>query len=111
MPVFAGQPAGVAEAIGRVLSEQGANVEVRLLKNVNDLSSYDGAIVGSSVRSASWLPEAVAFVEKNKEPLKRIPVAYFLTCLALYKDTVESRKVARSYMNPTLKAVPSRATG
>jgi menaquinone-dependent protoporphyrinogen oxidase len=103
---FCGTTGGVAEAIGRVLCEQGANVEVRLLKNVSDLSSYDGVIVGSSVRSASWLPEAIKFVEKNKEKLQRIPVAYFLTCLALYKDSVETRQVARSYMNPVLKAVP-----
>jgi menaquinone-dependent protoporphyrinogen oxidase len=104
---FCGTTGGVAEAIGRVLCEQGANMKVRLLKNANDLADYDGAIVGSSVRSASWLPEAIAFVEKNKELLKRIPVAYFLTCLALYKDTEESRKLARSYLNPVLKAVPS----
>jgi menaquinone-dependent protoporphyrinogen oxidase len=104
---FCGTTAGVAQAIGRVLSDQGANVEVRLMKNVNALSSYDGAILGSSVRSASWLPEAVAFVGKNKEPLKGMPVAYFLTCLALFKDSVESRQMAGSYMNPALKAAPA----
>lgn len=104
---FCGTTASVAQAIGSVLGEQGAQVEVRLLKNVNDLSSYDGAVVGSSVRSASWLPEAVAFVEKNKVSLKGIPVAYFLTCLALFKENEESRKVARSYLNPALKAAPA----
>lgn len=104
---FCGTTGEVAEAIGRTLCQQGAKVEVRLLKNVSDVSSYDGAIVGSSVRSASWLPEAIEFVEKQKEKLKRIPVAYFLTCLALFKDTVESRRVARSYLNPVLKGVPA----
>ncbi len=34
-------------------------------------------------------------------------MTYFLTCLALYKDSVETRQVARSYMNPVLKAVPT----
>ena len=43
---FCGTTAGVAQAIGRVLSDQGAKVEVRLLKNVNDVSSYDGAVLG-----------------------------------------------------------------
>lgn len=104
---FCGTTGGVAEAIGRVLCKQGANVEVRLLKNVPDIAAYKGIIVGSSVRSASWLPEAIEFVEKNKDKLKRIPVAYFLTCLALYKDSLEARQVARSYMNPVLKAVPT----
>lgn len=104
---FCGTTAGVAQTIGSVLGEQGAQVEVRLMKNVNDLSSYDGAVVGSSVRSASWLPEAIAFVEKNKVSLKRIPVAYFLTCLALVKENEETRQVAKSYLNPTLKAAPA----
>jgi menaquinone-dependent protoporphyrinogen oxidase len=102
-----GTTGGVAEAMGQVLCEQGANVEVRLLKKIQDISSYDGVVLGSSVRSASWLPEALAFVEKNKDRLKRMPVAYFLTCLALYNDTGESRRVARSYLNPVLKAVPA----
>lgn len=102
-----GTTGGVAEAIGRVLCKQGANVEVRLLKNVHDIESYEGVVVGSSVRSGSWLPEAIEFVEKHQEKLKRVPVAYFLTCLTLYRDSVETRNVARGYMNPILKAVPA----
>lgn len=35
-----------------------------------------------------------------------MPVAYFLTCLALSKDNEESRKVAKSYIEPALKAAP-----
>jgi menaquinone-dependent protoporphyrinogen oxidase len=104
---YCGSTGGVAEAIGRVLCEQGLTVDMRLMKNVHEMSAYNGAILGSSVRSAAWLPEAIEFVEKHKERLNRIPVAYFLTCLALFKDTVESRQVARSYFNPVLKAVPA----
>ena len=33
-------------------------------------------------------------------------MAYFLTCLALYEDSEASRKVAQSYMDPVLNAVP-----
>jgi menaquinone-dependent protoporphyrinogen oxidase len=104
---FCGSTGGVAEAIGRDLCEQGAQVDVRLVKNAQDISFYDGVVLGSSVRSASWLPEALEFVHKNQESLSRIPVAYFLTCLTLYNDTEESRKVARGYMNPVLKSTPS----
>lgn len=104
---FCGTTGGVAEAIGRVLCEKGATVDIRLVKNVNDMSSYDAAVIGSAVRSSSWWPEAVKFVEKNQEILRRIPVAYFLTCLALYNDNKGSRKVARRYMDPVLNTVPS----
>ena len=103
---YCGTTGGVAEAIGKVLCDRGAVVDVRLVKNAGDLSSYQAAVIGSATRMASWWPEAISFVEGHKKMLSRIPVAYFLTCLALVKDTEESRRMARSYMEPVLKAVP-----
>jgi len=103
---FCGTTGGVAEAIGQVLCQKGATVDVRLVKNVDDITPYEAVIIGSATRSSSWWPEAIEFVERNKEELSRKPVAYFLTCLALYKDTEASRRVARGYMDPALKAAP-----
>jgi menaquinone-dependent protoporphyrinogen oxidase len=103
---FCGTTGGVAEAIGQVLCDTGAAVDVRLVKNVEDLSSYKTAVIGSAVRSSSWWPDAIEFVKKNQRVLSQMPVAYFLTCLALYKDTEASRRVASGYMNPVLKAIP-----
>jgi menaquinone-dependent protoporphyrinogen oxidase len=104
---YCGSTGAVAGAIGQALCDRGAQVEVRLMKNVNTLLSFDAVILGSSVRSASWPPEAIAFVEKNQGHLTRVPVAYFLTCLALVKDSEDSRRLARSYFDPVLKAVPT----
>jgi menaquinone-dependent protoporphyrinogen oxidase len=104
---YCGSTGGVAEAIGQALCDLGARVEVRHVKNVNGLSSCAAVVLGSSVRSASWLPEAIEFVEKKQDHLTRIPVAYFLTCLALVKDSEESRRLARSYFDSVLKAVPA----
>jgi menaquinone-dependent protoporphyrinogen oxidase len=103
---FCGTTGGVAEAIGRVLCEKGSTVDVRLVSNITDLSPYDAVVIGSAVRSSSWRPEAITFVQDNKNRLSSIPVAYFLTCLALYNDTPESRRVAQSYMEPVLDSVP-----
>lgn len=103
---FCGTTGGVAKAIGQVLCERGAKVDVRLVKNVDDITPYQAVIIGSAIRSSSWWPEAIEFVERNKEELSRKPMAYFLTCLALHKDTEASRRVARGYMDPVLKAVP-----
>ena len=103
---YCGTTGGVAEAIGQVLCQKGATVDVRLVKNISDLTPYQAVVIGSATRSASWWPEAIEFVERNKEELSRKPVAYFLTCLALYKDTEASRRVARGYMDPALKAAP-----
>jgi menaquinone-dependent protoporphyrinogen oxidase len=101
-----GSTGGVAEAVGRMLCDAGFDADVRLVKHAADISPYGAVVLGSAVNRASWLSEAIEFAEKNREALGRVPVAYFLTCVTLYYDTEEARKVARSYMGPVLKAVP-----
>lgn len=103
---FCGSTGGVAAAIGKTLCQRGFAVDVRQIESVTDIKPYQAVVVGSAVRSASWWPEAIEFVDGYKEALGHMPVAYFLTCLALYKDNPQSRKVARSYMDPVLGAVP-----
>ena len=103
---YCGSTGGVAEAIGRVLCDAGVDTDIRLVKNVDDVSAFSAVVVGSAVRSTSWYPEAIEFVRKNRQTLIGIPVAYFLTCLALYEDSEASRKVAQSYMGPVLNAIP-----
>jgi len=103
---YCGSTGGVAEAIGKSLCDCGAAADVRLIKNVNDLSSYEFLVIGSAVRSGSWWPEAIDFVVRNSESLCRIPVAYFLTCLALYRNSEATLRIAKGYMDPVLKAAP-----
>lgn len=103
---YCGSTGGVAEAIAKALCEKGAKVEVRLAKSVSDIGAYRAVVIGSAVRSASWWPDAMNFVSQHESTLARMPVAYFLTCLALYKDTSESRKMAMGYFDPVLKAAP-----
>lgn len=102
-----GSTGGVAEAIGKGLCAKGAQVDMRLMKNVSGLSSYDAVVLGSAIRRASWLSEAIAFVEQNQGSLSRMPVAYFLTCLAMVRDTEESRRLAGTYMKSVLRSAPA----
>ena len=90
----------MAEAIGQVLCEAGAAVDVRLAKEVTDLSPYRAVVVGSGIRVGKWLPEAVQFVERYQEALSRVPVAYFLVCLTLKEDTEENRRTVAAYLDP-----------
>ncbi|MBI5957219.1 MAG: flavodoxin, partial [Chloroflexi bacterium] len=45
----AGSTAGVAEAIGKTLSENGAQVEVRPMQDVKDLTPYGAVVAGSAI--------------------------------------------------------------
>jgi menaquinone-dependent protoporphyrinogen oxidase len=101
-----GSTGGVAEAVALSLCGAGMHAEVRRVETVNRVSDYDAVVVGSAVRSGRWLPEAMDFVQSYRDVLSERPVAYFLTCLALYRDTPETRRTAQGYMTPVLESVP-----
>jgi len=101
-----GSTGGVAEAIGQVFSTAGAAVDVRLVKDVNDLGPYQAVIVGSAIRMGKWLPEAVDFVKTHQDRLSRVPVAYFTVCLGMKDDTPENRHKASGYLDPVRKQSP-----
>jgi len=101
-----GSTGGVTEAIGQVLSTAEAAVDLRLVKNVNDLSPHQGVIVGSAIRMGKWLPEAAEFVKTHQETLSRLPVAYFTVCLTMKDDTVENRRKALGFLDPVRKQFP-----
>jgi menaquinone-dependent protoporphyrinogen oxidase len=101
-----GSTRGVAEAIGQVLSTGGAAVDVRLVKDANDLSPYQAVIVGSAIRMGKWLPEATEFVKTHQDTMSRIPVAYFAVCMTMKDDTAENRYKALGYLGPVRKQFP-----
>jgi menaquinone-dependent protoporphyrinogen oxidase len=96
----AGSTVEVATHVGEVLSEAGAIVEVRPIKDVQEVKSYDAVVIGSAIRMGHWLPEAVAFVKANRDTLSHIPTAYFLVSGLLREDTPEMRKTVLAYLDP-----------
>ncbi len=101
-----GSTGGVAEAIGKELCSKGAKTDICLIKNVKDLSSYQGVVVGSAIFRGKWMPEAVNFVKANSEILRQIPVAYFLVCMTMHQPTEENRRKALSFFDPVLQTIP-----
>ena len=101
----AGSTKEVAEAIGQELREAGAEVEVRLAKDVKDLSPYQAVIVGSAIRMAKWVSEATKFVERNRDALSQMPVAYFVVCMTMTDDTDKSRRTVEAYLDPVCELV------
>jgi menaquinone-dependent protoporphyrinogen oxidase len=51
--------------------------DVRSAKEVADLSSYGGVVLGAPVFAGRWMREASDFVKRHRESLKGLPVAYF----------------------------------
>lgn len=101
-----GSTGGVADAIGKELCGKGTAADVTLIKNAKNPGSYQGVVIGSAIYKGKLMPEAVDFVKKNREILRKVPVAYFLVCMAMRRPTKNNRDTALSYMDPLLKAAP-----
>jgi menaquinone-dependent protoporphyrinogen oxidase len=101
-----GSTGGVADAIGKELCARGVSADVALIKNVKNIGSYQGVVVGSAIYMGKWMSEAMDFVKKNKDVLRRMPVAYFLVCMTLSKPTEKNRTEVLAYMDPILKEAP-----
>lgn len=102
-----GSTGEVAEAIGDVLSQQDCAVDVKWIRDVNQVDTYDAVIVGSAIQYDKWMPEAVDFVKTHQKALSSVPVAYFFTCLTLAKKNAKTEQQALVYADK-LRAISSQ---
>jgi menaquinone-dependent protoporphyrinogen oxidase len=95
----AGSTGGVAHAIGEVLTHRGFAVDVSLIHPGLSPDGYGAVVIGSGVRTGSWLPEAVAFVINNQYALRRLPVALFTVHLNNTGDDAQSAANRLAYLD------------
>ncbi len=101
----AGSTAEVAQIIAQCLSAQGIALDVLPLKQVKDVRGYRSVVIGSAIRFGRWLPEAVKFVEQNREALSRVPVAFFAVHVMNMGNDESSRAARLAYLDPVRKLV------
>lgn len=100
-----GSTAGVAEAIGKTLIENGAQVDVLPMQEVRDLAPYRAVVAGSAIQSQQWLPEAVQFVRDHRSELARKPFAAFLVCMTLAMKKGDYREQVAAWLDPVCAIV------
>lgn len=107
-----GSTIGVAEAIGKTLSENGTQVDVMPMQEVKDLSPYSAVVAGSAIQNKQWLPEAMQFVQAHREELARRPFAAFLVCMTLAMRNGESyRPFVAEFLAPVRALVKPVSEG
>lgn len=106
-----GSTIGIAQTIGETFCNGGATVEVKPIKEVDNIDEYHAVIVGSAIRMGRWLPEAVKFVETHRGALANVPSAYFAVCLTLNEDSPANRQEAESYLDPVREIFEPNAIG
>lgn len=94
-----GSTAEVAAAIGEVLREQGFDVDVGPVRDVQHISTYHAVIIGTSVRVYRLLPEAIEFARQNRAILADIPAAYFVTGLMMKDARPEKLRRVQTMLN------------
>jgi menaquinone-dependent protoporphyrinogen oxidase len=108
----AGSTAGVAEAIGKTLSESGLQVDVRPMKDIKDITPYQVVVAGSAIQNKQWLPEAMQFVQTHKDALSQKPFAVFLVCMTLaMKNAEQYRGFVSDFLRPVRALVKPVSEG
>ena len=97
-----GATAGVAEAIGKTLTERGAQVDVLPMRDVQSITLYQAVVAGSAINGGVWLPEAMQFVQAHRAELSQKPFAAFLVCMTL---TMRNGEQYRSHVATWLEPV------
>jgi menaquinone-dependent protoporphyrinogen oxidase len=95
----------VARSIGETLNELGLEAETLPAAGVDDLTAYDGVVVGGALYMGRWHPDALRFVENHRATLATLPVAVF----AMGPRTLDERDVdgARAQLAKALAKVPA----
>jgi len=96
-----GSTAGVAEAIGVTLVENGVEVDVLPMQSVKDITPYKAVVAGSAIQNRQWLPEAMHFIRTNQDNLNNKPFAMFSVCMTLaMRDGEKYRPEVMSWLAP-----------
>ena len=107
-----GTTAGVADAIGKALTDLGEEVDVMRMQDVGDISPYRAVVAGSSIHDAKWLPEAMEFIRTNQSSLSQKPFAAFLVCMTLaMPKAAEYRPIVATRLDPVRAIVKPVSEG
>lgn len=108
----AGSTAEVAEAIGKILSAGGAQVDVLPMQAVKGLSNYQAVVAGSAIRKSKWLPEAIQFIRAHQGILRHKSFAMFTVCITLaMSNSDQYRSTVAAWVSPVRSMVRPLSEG
>lgn len=108
----AGSTAEIAEAIGKTLAQNGAQVDVLPMQVVKDLTPYRAVVAGSAIRKSKWLPEAMHFVQAHRAELAHKPFATFTVCITLaMSNNDQYRQAVAKWIQPVRAQVRPMSEG
>lgn len=104
-----GSTGDIAAVIGATLAQPGWGVVVRPAAEVMDISGYDAVIIGTAIRAGSPHPAAIAFAQRHRTALARVPVACFSVGI-IGLDTESKRQKVATFLDKIRAHVTPVAT-
>ncbi|MGC9397415.1 MAG: flavodoxin domain-containing protein [Anaerolineae bacterium] len=106
---WTGATRGVAEVMADTLRAQGADVTVLRAKQARDISGYHAVFVGVSIHAGQLAGGSKRFIRRHRQALAKMPVAFFIVCLAASEDTEENRQSIQGYIDKLRQIAPEVA--
>ena len=107
-----GSTAGVADAIGKTLTDLGEEVDILRMQDIKDLTVYKAVVAGSAIQAGKWLPEAMEFIQTHRSSLSQKPFAVFLVCMTLAMPKAdEYRQTVSAWFDPVRSLVKPVSEG
>ena len=104
---MAGSTTDVAQAVGEEIAKSGLQVDVLPLSEVKGLEAYDGVVVGGPM-IMGFHREALSFLKKHRDALRRIPLAVFVTAMSLTQTGETSVGDVPVYIDEKLPKPPQK---
>jgi menaquinone-dependent protoporphyrinogen oxidase len=95
---FMGSTKEVAEAVKKELEIKNCAVDISPAATASgDISGYSLVILGSAIHGARPHPDILAYVEKNREALKKTNAAVFIVCSTITSANKKTKEKAEHY--------------
>jgi menaquinone-dependent protoporphyrinogen IX oxidase len=95
---FKGSTKETVEFMKKELEGKKCKVTISTAAQANDdLSKYDLVILGSAIQGAKPHPDILAYIEKNRDALKKMKTAVFIMCATISSEKKKTRDKAELY--------------
>jgi menaquinone-dependent protoporphyrinogen oxidase len=102
---MAGSTAETARTVGEELVKAGLQVEVMAVGDVTSLDGFDGVVIGAPM-IMGWHRDALRFLRRHREALRRIPFAIFVQAMSLSRTRDTSVDGVPVYIDERLPKAP-----
>ncbi|HUW55113.1 MAG TPA: flavodoxin domain-containing protein [Planctomycetota bacterium] len=106
-----GSTEGIARAIGKAFTEEGAQADVKPVGEAGEPGGYRAVVLGSPLYAGKVLGGIRRFAEEHAEELRSMPTALFFVCLTMAQPSERAVQKVVKQTKPLVELVRPRDVG